>query len=54
MAINPLFLADPRTAMRRHNTPEDVIDKIIDGLIKAGWSAPASPGDLAAPGRAPG
>ena len=54
MALNPLFLADPRTAMRRHNTPEDVIDKIIDGLIKAGWSAPASPGDLAAPGRTPG
>ena len=54
MALNPLFLADPRAAMRRHNTPEDVIDKIIDGLIKAGWSAPASPADLATRQRSPG
>ena len=44
-AINPLFLADPRAAMRRHNTPEDLIDQLIDGLIKAGWAAPPSPAD---------
>jgi TolB-like protein len=54
MAINPLFLADPGAAMRRHNTPEDLINQIIDGLIKAGWAAPASPADLTPPGRAPG
>jgi TolB-like protein len=35
-AINPLFLEDPWTAMRRHNTPEDLIDELMDGLRKAG------------------
>jgi TolB-like protein len=42
MAINPLFLQDPRTAMRRHNTPEDLIDQVIDGLIKAGLNTSAA------------
>ncbi len=36
MALNPIFLEDPRAAMRRHNTPQDLIDQVIDGLIKAG------------------
>ena len=36
MAINPIFLKDPRAAMKRHNTPEDLIDHLIDGLRKAG------------------
>ena len=53
-ALNPLFLADPRAAMRRHNTPEDLIDQLIEGLIKAGWAAPPSPADLASPRRRPG
>jgi tetratricopeptide (TPR) repeat protein len=35
-AINPIFLRDPRTAMRRHNTPEDLIEQVVAGLIKAG------------------
>jgi tetratricopeptide (TPR) repeat protein len=39
MAINPLFLQDPRVAMRRHNTPEDLIDQVVDGLVKAGLDA---------------
>lgn len=34
-AMNPIFLKDPRAAMRRHNTPEDLIDHLIDGLRKA-------------------
>jgi hypothetical protein len=40
--------------MQRHNTPEDLIDKIIDGLIKAGWAAPPPPADLATRQRSPG
>ena len=36
MALNPIFLKDPRAAMRRHNTPDDLIDRVIDGLHKAG------------------
>jgi TolB-like protein len=42
MALNPIFLADPRAAMRRHNTPEDLIEKIVDGLIKAGLEIPVA------------
>ncbi len=54
MALNPLFLKDPRAAMRRHNAPEDLIDKVIDGLIKAGWVAPPSPAQIALPQRPTG
>jgi hypothetical protein len=49
MALNPIFLAGPRAAMRRHNTPEGLIDQLIDGLIKAGWVAPPPPADIAGP-----
>ncbi len=41
-AINPIFLQDPRAAMRRHNTPEDLIDQVIDGLNKAGLRLPVA------------
>jgi TolB-like protein/Tfp pilus assembly protein PilF len=40
MNLNPLFLKDPRAAMRRHNTPDDLIDRVIDGLHKAGLEVP--------------
>jgi hypothetical protein len=43
MAMNPIFLQDPRAAMRRHNTPEDLIDQLIDGLRKAGLAVEPAP-----------
>jgi hypothetical protein len=35
MAINPIPLQAPRTAMRHHNMPEELIDQVIDARIKA-------------------
>jgi hypothetical protein len=53
-AINPGFLRDPQAAMSIHHFPQDVIDHLIEGLIKAGWAAPPPPADLATQQRAPG
>jgi TolB-like protein len=35
-ALQPGFLQDPRAAMSIHHFPEDLTDKLIDGLRKAG------------------
>ena len=43
MAMNPIFLKHPRAAMRRHNTPEDLIDQLIHGLRKAGLAIEPEP-----------
>jgi adenylate cyclase len=36
MALSPTYIKDPRTALHRGNVPDDVIDKLHDGLHKAG------------------
>lgn len=40
--LNPGFLRDPRSAMKVHNLPEDLIDQLIDGLHKAGLEVHAA------------
>jgi TolB-like protein/Tfp pilus assembly protein PilF len=41
-ALNPRALQDPGAAMRLHNLPEDLIDRVIDGLRKAGLDVPVA------------
>ena len=36
IALDPQGMADPRAALRVHNVPEDLIDQLMAGLIKAG------------------
>jgi hypothetical protein len=42
MALDAMTVKDPRSGLRLHNVPEDVIDKLMDGLIKAGQRAYAA------------
>lgn len=37
-ALDADVLRDPRAAMATHNTPEPLIDQLIDGLVRAGLS----------------
>jgi adenylate cyclase len=41
--LNPNVVKDPRTALRVHNVPEDLVDRLIDGLRKAGLEVHAAP-----------
>jgi tetratricopeptide (TPR) repeat protein len=42
MALNPTFAQDPRGAFRLHRVPEDLIDRFMDGLRRAGLDVPAA------------
>jgi tetratricopeptide (TPR) repeat protein len=35
-ALNPSVLRDPRALLKIANTPEEFIDQVVDGLVKAG------------------
>jgi tetratricopeptide (TPR) repeat protein len=35
-ALDPEALQDPRATLRMHNLPEDLIERLVDGLVKAG------------------
>jgi tetratricopeptide (TPR) repeat protein len=39
-ALDPSFARDPRAAFRLHRTPEDLIERFIDGLRAAGLEIP--------------
>ena len=39
----PHFARDPAAALRIHHIDEPVIDRLVDGLRKAGWTEPAAP-----------
>jgi TolB-like protein len=39
IVVDPSAVQDPLAWLRRHNEPEDVIAKMVDGLIKAGLPA---------------
>jgi len=42
LALDPTFAEDPRGAFRLHRAPEDLIDKFMDGLRRAGLDDPAA------------
>ena len=42
LALDPTFARDPRGAFRLHRVPEDLIDRFMDGLRKAGLEDPAA------------
>lgn len=41
-ALNADVVRNPRAALRMHNVPEDVVDHLVDGLVKAGLRAYAA------------
>ncbi len=41
-ALNPSVVKDPRAALRVHNVPEELVDRLIDGLRKAGLEVHAA------------
>ncbi|HSA80984.1 MAG TPA: hypothetical protein VLE23_09180 [Geminicoccaceae bacterium] len=43
VARDPTFAEDPRGAFRLHRTPEDLIDRFMDGLRKAGLNTSPGP-----------
>jgi tetratricopeptide (TPR) repeat protein len=42
IALDPTFAKDPRGAFRLHHFPEDLIDRFMDGLRKAGLEDPGA------------
>jgi len=42
LALDPTFAQDPAGAFRLHRAPEDLIDKFMDGLRKAGLEHPGA------------
>ena len=46
----PHFASDPAGALRIHHIDEPIIDRLVDGLRKAGWKEPVAPRTAAGPG----
>jgi TolB-like protein len=42
-ALSPLLARDPAAAYRQHKPIESIVDALVAGLRKAGWTAPSAP-----------
>ena len=42
-AISPLLARDPATVYRRHQATDEIVNALVAGLRKAGWSEPVTP-----------